>query len=195
VEFELQSNDLIPEEACVFLHDLETGESMQLTTGSAVSVDLEANTLYNDRFVLNFSSSPEITSHVGFCSGGVIDLDEIISGAPESLELVDLASGELVATSADQLHHLSAGSYELVVHMGDGCINSKNIEVSDVCMGELTGNNVRDVQDLMSILGYVGMDAESYEVLDSKGADCNCDEMMTNMDILTFLTAFGLECD
>lgn len=195
VMVKLEEHELGLDYSCARLSDLVTGETWQLSYDSPISLAVEPNVTYTDRFFLNFSATPQSTFKSGFCSGGVVELSLEDSGVPSSLELVDVASGEIVTTNINQLSQLAPGDYHLSMEMVDGCVTEYSFAVSAHCMGELNDNDMRDVQDLMGILTYIGNDSNDYDEIDSKGIDCDCDQAMTNMDILTFLSAFGQSCD
>lgn len=192
-EFALIESAFANEELCVQLQDLVNNELWQLSADEPVTIDLEPNTLHANRFVLKFTSAPELSVTSGYCEQGTIAFDTPTADYA-SIQLLDANSGELVEESFENFEDISPGVYSLITDLGNGCVNEKSIVVEAKCMGEINNNNLRDVQDLMSILTYIGED-NAYEEIDNKGADCDCDGSMTNMDILTFLSAFGITCD
>lgn len=194
VAFQLDPDyDYTPDLMCARLYDSLTGSVWPLSQDSPVTVDLEAATTYTDRFELLFSSFPMTEFLSGFCHGGQVELGTLESGVPEESSLVSVTTGETFSVN-ESLTGLQAGSYVLSIDMGNGCTNHVDITIDSKCMGELNDNDMRDVQDLMSILSFIGTDSTPYQILDEKGADCDCDGAMTNMDILTFLSVFGTGC-
>lgn len=195
VSFVLEEHDLMTDLACARIVDNVTGDSFQLSFDEPVTLNVEPNTTYTDRFILDFSALPGHEITTGFCSGGLVDLDVSLSGVPTSVILTNTLTGDVVADDLSDMHALDVGTYELSVETNEGCQAIHAVEIESKCLGEVTGNGMRDVQDLMTILSFIGSEVDSYDEIDAIGADCDCDETMTNMDILTFLTVFGLDCD
>ena len=61
----------LPEGICAVFEDLETGEVAALG-GDPLVVELEAQTIYTGRFVINFMTAPIFEATASHCEGGIL---------------------------------------------------------------------------------------------------------------------------
>ena len=179
----------LPDGLCGLIEDLETGEIAALG-GEPMVLELEPNTLYEDRFIITFLSAPVFESTASYCEGGVV---HFVGDNAEAWNINwSSDSGELTGTGC--VTGLEPGDYLLeATDPFSQCVVHSNISIEDVCMGDFNFNGERDITDLLILL--VGIQP----VNNSEGifpeTDCDCDGLMTTLDLLMFLPQFGAYCD
>ena len=73
------------------------------------------------------------------------------------------------------------------------CRTAANLTIEQVCMGDFNLNGERDITDLLILL--VGIQpVENFEGTFPE-TDCDCDGVMTTLDLLMFLPQFGNMCE
>lgn len=178
-----------PENLCVVIEDTETGETAQLGVDSLV-VNLPANVLIEDRFVLHFNATPTMTLQSAACSGLTVELE----GADFDGWLPSWASADGQESGEGLPNELADGDYIFTYQsVQNGCVEEVAVEVVTACLGDFNENGTRDITDLMVLLaGLPG--GNGLSTLGSEVADCNCDGLVTIEDMLTFLSVFSSNC-
>ncbi len=179
-----------PENICVVVEDLETGEMAQMGLDSLVVEGLPGNTRLDDRFVLHLNGTPTMTWVSTACDGLVIDVEGTNWEAWNvSWEAEDGSqSGEGFPSD------LENGAYTFVYDSPENsCIQNVAVTIETACLGDFNSNGERDVVDLLFILSGLPGGALGNEF--AVEADCDCDGAVTINDMLTFLTVFATDCD
>ena len=179
----------LPEGICAVFEDLETGEVAALG-GAPLIVDLDSKTAYEDRFVINFMSAPVFEVSASHCEGGILHFN----GQDSDLWDVswEMTGGELSGSGCAT--GLDAGSYDVeATDPFSQCEVHSNVTISEVCMGDFNLNGERDITDLLILL--VGIQPVDNFEGSFPDTDCDCDGVMTTLDLLTFLPQFGSGCE
>ena len=179
----------LPEGMCGLIVDTETGESSAIG-GDPLVVDLQPFTTFENRFVLEFMTTPSFSVTNNYCSGGTVHF-----GTEEESNLWTINwSGDAGNTGSGCISGLDPGTYEFnAIDPITQCISSAELTVSEVCMGDFNLNGERDITDLLILL--VGIQpVENFEGTFPE-TDCDCDGVMTTLDLLMFLPQFGNYCD
>ena len=188
VTIELDNLSSIAEGLCVRFVDNETGEAVALGSES-MSLNLEPGEIYDNRFTLEFLSTPIFSSTVTHCEGGTIHFNG--DDAQNWLISWEESTGELEGTGC--VTNLEPGSYALdAVNILNGCFANAAIEIDEVCMGDFNFNGNRDIPDLLMLLVNLQPTLNSSD--NYMSTDCDCDGLMTISDLLLFLPSFGDNC-
>ena len=179
----------LPAGTCAVIEDLETGEVAALG-GDPLVVDLDSKTAYENRFVINFLSAPIFEASSSHCEGGILHFNG------EDAELWDVSwemtGGELSGSGC--VTGLDAGSYDVeATDPFSQCEVHSNVTISEVCMGDFNLNGERDITDLLILL--VGIQPVDNFEGSFPETDCDCDGVMTTLDLLMFLPQFGSGCE
>jgi len=179
----------LPEGICAVFEDLETGEVAALG-GEPLVVELEAQTIYTGRFVINFMTAPIFEATASHCEGGILHFNG------EDAELWDVSweqiGGEL--TGSGCVTGLETGDYAVeAMNPFSQCEVHANVTIQEVCMGDFNLNGERDITDLLVLL--VGIQPVDNFEGSFPATDCDCDGAMTTLDLLMFLPQFGAGCE
>jgi hypothetical protein len=179
----------LPEGICAVIEDLETGEVAALG-GAPLIVDLNSKTAYENRFVINFLSAPIFEASSSHCEGGILHFNG------EDAELWDVSwemtGGDLSGSGC--VTGLVAGIYDVeATDPFSQCEVHSNVTISEACMGDFNLNGERDITDLLILL--VGIQPVDNFEGSFPETDCDCDGVMTTLDLLMFLPQFGSECE
>jgi len=179
----------LPEGICAVFEDLETGEVAALG-GEPLVVELEAQTIYIGRFVINFMTAPIFEATASHCEGGILHFNG------EDAELWDVSweqiGGEL--TGSGCVTGLETGDYAVeAMNPFSQCEVHANVTIQEVCMGDFNLNGERDITDLLVLL--VGIQPVDNFEGSFPATDCDCDGAMTTLDLLMFLPQFGAGCE
>ena len=179
----------LPEGICAVFEDLETGDLAALG-GEPLVVELDAQTTYTGRFVINFMTAPTFEATASHCEGGVLHFNG------EDADLWDInweqIGGEM--TGSGCVTGLETGDYNVeAIDPFSQCEVHSNVTIQDVCMGDFNLNGERDITDLLVLL--VGIQpVDNFEGYFPE-TDCDCDGVMTTLDLLMFLPEFGSGCE
>jgi hypothetical protein len=179
----------LPQGVCVLLEDNETGETIGLG-GDALELTLSSNTVYSNRFTLTFMETPLFTSTTSHCEGGSIHFNgESSEDWAISWDALDGSVG-----GDGCVVGLDPGEYHLeATNLLNQCFTSSSVVIDPVCMGDFNLNGERDITDLLMLL--VGIQpVENFEGT-FPSTDCDCDGVMTTLDLLMFLPQFGAFCE
>ena len=175
---------------CGYIEDLETGERVGLSANEFMTVNLEPNSTYENRFVLVLMESPIFTVTSTHCQGGVVHFE----GEDPGIWNITWASasGDLDGTGC--VTDLEPGDYVFEAsNPMNACHTTANLNVGEVCMGDFNSNGERDITDLLILL--VGIQpVDNFEGTFPE-TDCDCDGVMTTLDLLMFLPQFGAYCE
>ena len=179
----------LPEGMCGLIVDTETGESSAIG-GDPLVVDLQPFTIFENRFVLEFMTTPNFSVTSNYCSGGTVHF-----GTEEESNLWTINwSSDTGNTGSGCITGLDAGTYEFdAIDPITQCISSAELTVAEVCMGDFNLNGERDITDLLLLL--VGIQPVDNFDGSFPETDCDCDGVMTTLDLLMFLPQFGNYCD
>ena len=180
----------LPQGVCVLLEDNETGETIGLGGDDALELTLSSNTVYSDRFTLTFMETPLFTSTTSHCEGGSIHFNgESSEDWAISWDALDGSVG-----GDGCVVGLDPGEYHLeATNLLNQCFTSSSVVIEPVCMGDFNLNGERDITDLLMLL--VGIQpVENFEGT-FPSTDCDCDGVMTTLDLLMFLPQFGAFCE
>jgi hypothetical protein len=182
----------MPAGTCLALLDNWTGTSYTLTDSTAVTLELEPQTHYADRFVLSAHAEPEVTAMSTWCGGGQVDLgweDDEVQGW--SVSWVGPEAG--TASGEPAIEGLASGSYEVAWSLGSGaCAGTQVVEVPEPCQGDFTGDGHRGAPDLLGLLASIQPSPPPAALT---FYDCDCDGALAIGDVLEFLGVFGLSCN
>lgn len=190
VQIGMDEESVMPQGICGYIEDTETGERVGLGEGEFMTAELEAGALYQDRFELVLMESPEFSVTSTHCQGGVVHF------LGEDTDLWNIAwtnaSGDLEGTGC--VTDLDAGDYTFEAsNTLTQCHTATDLTVEEVCMGDFNLNGERDITDLLILL--VGIQpVDNFEGIFPE-ADCDCDGVMTTLDLLMFLPQFGAYCE
>ena len=188
VTIELDEMTTISEGLCVRLLDVETGNEIALGA-EGLELTLEPGETYEDRFFLEFLSTPTFSSTVSHCDGGTIHFNG--EGAQDWLISWEDYEAETEGTGC--VTNLDPGVYQLDgVNILNGCVASSQVEIVEVCMGDFNFNGSRDIPDLLMLLVELQPNQTSEE---APATDCDCDGIMSISDLLLFLPNFGDNCN
>ena len=190
VVFSLLEQEVMPANVCAVIEDTETGARAQLGMDPFV-VNLPANTLYEERFVLHFNAMPSMALTSTVCDG--LDVTEL-EGEWDAWSLT-WSSDDGSASGEGMPYELANGEYTFMYALPSlVCANEIEVEVNAACLGDFNLNGERDIIDLLFLLaGLPGNNGAAN--LDFETADCDCDGVVTVLDMLTFLTVFASQCD
>jgi len=179
----------LPSGTCAYIEDTETGERVGFGNGEMV-VELEPNQTYADRFVLVMDSSPEFSVTSSYCEGGIVHFEGEDSGLWE----IDWSDESGAMNGTGCVTGLEPGQYSFnALNPANQCFSSAALAVELICMGDFNVNGERDITDLLILL--VGIQpVDNYEG-NFPDTDCDCDGVMTTLDLLMFLPEFGAFCD
>ena len=179
----------LPSGTCAYIEDTETGERVGFGNGEMV-VELEPNQTYADRFVLVMDSSPEFSVTSSYCEGGIVHFEGEDSGLWE----IDWSDESGAMNGTGCVTGLEPGQYSFnALNPANQCFSSAALAVEPICMGDFNVNGERDITDLLILL--VGIQpVDNYEG-NFPDTDCDCDGVMTTLDLLMFLPEFGAFCD
>ena len=189
VSLSMEEGYQLPEGICGLIEDLETGDVAAIGGGPLV-VELEPFQVYENRFVLTFMTAPVFEATASYCEGGILHFNG------ENAELWDvnweMIGGELSGSGCAT--GLEAGNYDVdATDPFSQCEVHSNITVPEVCMGDFNLNGERDITDLLILL--VGIQpVDNFEGTFPE-TDCDCDGVMTTLDLLMFLPQFGAWCE
>ena len=189
VSLSLDENFPLPAGVCMLLEDTETGEVVGLG-GEPMIVELAPNTTFIDRFVVNIMDAPIFEATASHCEGGVV---HFVGENPGlwNIEWSDV-NGEMDGTGC--VTGLVSGDYVFeATNPLNGCRTEANLSIQEVCMGDFNFNAERDITDLLILL--VGIQpVDNFEGIFPE-TDCDCDGVMTTLDLLMFLPTFGATCE
>jgi len=189
VSLSLDENFPLPAGVCMLLEDTETGEVVGLG-GEPMIVELAPNTTFIDRFVVNIMDAPIFEATASHCEGGVV---HFVGENPGlwNIEWSDV-NGEMDGTGC--VTGLVSGDYVFeATNPLNGCRTEANLSIQEVCMGDFNFNAERDITDLLILL--VGIQpVDNFEGTFPE-TDCDCDGVMTTLDLLMFLPTFGATCE
>ena len=190
VVFSMVEQETMPANLCAVIEDTETGERGQLGMDAFV-VNLPANTLYEERFVLHFNAMPSLSLTSTVCDG--LDVTEL-EGEWDAWSLT-WSSDDGTASGEGMPYDLANGDYTFTYALPSvACANEVDVEVNAACLGDFNLNGERDIIDLLFLLaGLPGNNGAAN--IDFETADCDCDGVVTVSDMLTFLTVFASQCD
>ena len=190
VVFSLLEQEDMPVNVCAVIEDMETGARAQLGVDPFV-VNLPANTLYAERFVLHFNAMPSLSLTSSVCDG--LDVTEL-EGEWDAWSLT-WSSDDGSVSGEGMPNELTNGHYIFMYSLPSvACSNEIEVEVNAACLGDFNLNGDRDIVDLLFLLA--GLPGNNGAVnLDFETADCDCDGAVTVSDMLTFLTVFASQCD
>ena len=190
VVFSLLEQEDMPVNVCAVIEDMETGARAQLGVDPFV-VNLPANTLYAERFVLHFNAMPSLSLTSSVCDG--LDVTEL-EGEWDAWSLT-WSSDDGSFSGEGMPNELTNGHYIFMYSLPSvACSNEIEVEVNAACLGDFNLNGDRDIVDLLFLLA--GLPGNNGAVnLDFETADCDCDGAVTVSDMLTFLTVFASQCD
>jgi hypothetical protein len=135
-------------------------------------------------------TAPVFEATASHCEGGILHFNG------ENAELWDISwemtGGELSGTGC--VTGLESGVYDVeATDPFSQCQVHSNVTVSEVCMGDFNLNGERDITDLLVLL--VGIQpVDNFEGTFPE-TDCDCDGVMTTLDLLMFLPQFGAGCE
>ena len=180
----------IPEASCAYIEDTETGERVGYGVDMAMSVDLQPQSTYADRFVLVVMGAPEFQSSSTYCEGGVVHF----IGEDAGLWTVEWSNSTGDVDGTGCVTGLDAGDYMFeATNSLNECRTASNVTIEEICMGDFNLNGERDVTDLLMLL--IGIQpVENFEGSFPE-TDCDCDGAMTTLDLLLFLPQFGSLCE
>ena len=190
IRFTQHAHETAIEDVCGVIEDTETGEFVQIHVNDTVEVQLPANSIFTNRFVLHLTPAPTMEWQSTACDGLVIDL------AGQDWESWDASwfANDASASGTGLPYELEDGDYTFEFTLpGSVCVQSVQVDVTTACLGDFNLNGERDVVDLLVILS--GLPGGALETAFSEEADCDCDGAVTVNDMLTFLTVFGTACD
>ena len=153
-----------------------------------MSVDLQPQSTYADRFVLVVMGAPEFQSSSTYCEGGVVHF----IGEDAGLWTVEWSNstGDVDGTAVTGL---DAGDYMFEATNSLNSVERHQTLPSKICMGDFNLNGERDITDLLMLL--IGIQpVENFEGSFPE-TDCDCDGAMTTLDLLMFLPQFGSLCE
>ena len=189
IEIGLDEEFPLPAGFCGYIEDTETGEKVGLGDGT-LQVELESQTTYENRFVLNVLPAPTFSVTSSHCEGGVVHFNGEGSSGWEIAWSDD--SGEL--TGEGCVTSLEVGDYVFnATNPINQCHTSSALSVGEVCMGDFNTNGERDITDLLTLLVTM-QPVDNFEG-NYPATDCDCDGVMTTLDLLMFLTEFGSVCE
>ena len=180
----------IPEGLCAYIEDTETGERVGYGVDMAMSVDLQPQSTYADRFVLVVMGAPEFQSSSTYCEGGVVHF----IGEDAGLWTVEWSNSTGDVDGTGCVTGLDAGDYMFeATNSLNECRTASNVTIEEICMGDFNLNGERDITDLLMLL--IGIQpVENFEGSFPE-TDCDCDGAMTTLDLLMFLPQFGSLCE
>ena len=179
----------LPEGICGLIVDTETGASTAIG-GDPLVLDLQPFTTFEDRFILEFMTTPNFTVTSSYCSGGTVHFGT----EEESNAWIINWSNESGNTGSGCISGLQPGTYDFeALDPISQCISSSELTVNEVCMGDFNLNGERDITDLLILL--VGIQPVNNFDGTFPETDCDCDGAMTTLDLLMFLPQFGNYCD
>lgn len=179
----------LPSGTCAYIEDTETGERVGFGNGEMV-VELEPNQTYADRFVLVMDSSPEFSVTSSYCEGGIVHFEGEDSGLWE----IDWSDESGAMNGTGCVTGLEPGQYSFnALNPANQCFSSAALAVEPICMGDFNVNGERDITDLLILL--VGIQPVNNYEGNFPDTDCDCDGVMTTLDLLMFLPEFGAFCD
>ena len=190
VEIQAEPEFPVPSGLCAYIEDSETGERVGYSDELSLTVELDPQTIYQERFVLVLMSAPEFEAMSSHCEGGVVHFVGEDTGL-WNIEWSD-STGDVDGTGC--VTGLDEGDYifEATNAMND-CRTEANLSIESVCMGDFNLNGERDITDLLILL--VGIQpVENFEGTFPE-TDCDCDGAMTTLDLLMFLPQFGNFCE
>ena len=190
VEVKAEPDFNLPQGWCAFIEDTETGARVSYHTEMSLVVDLEPQTTYADRFELVLMEAPVFESTSSYCAGGTV------SFIGENVELWTISWSDTtgIIGGTDFVTGLFVGDYIFeATNPINSCHTESFVSIEEVCLGDFNFNGERDISDLLLLLVNVqGLEVSSDELLET---DCDCDGVMTTLDLLTFLPHFGNDCD
>jgi hypothetical protein len=190
IHIQAAPNFQIPEGLCAYIEDTETGERVGYDENLSLIVELDPQTTYADRFALVIMGAPTFEATASHCEGGVVHF------IGEDAGLWDIewsnSTGDLDGTGC--VTGLDAGDYVFeATNPLNECRTAANLTIEQVCMGDFNLNGERDITDLLILL--VGIQpVENFEGTFPE-TDCDCDGVMTTLDLLMFLPQFGNMCE
>jgi len=190
VEFHGEPGYPTPSGYCAYIEDTETGERVGYDEEISLVVELEPQTTYVDRFALVFMESPEFEATASHCEGGVVHF----VGEDSGLWNIEWSSatGEIDGTGC--VSGLEPGDYVFeATNALNACRTTSNLSIAEVCMGDFNTNGERDITDLLILL--VGIQPVDNFEGSFPNTDCDCDGVMTTLDLLMFLPEFGNFCE
>ena len=138
----------MPANLCAVIEDTETGERGQLGMDAFV-VNLPANTLYEERFVLHFNAMPSLSLTSTVCDG--LDVTEL-EGEWDAWSLT-WSSDDGTASGEGMPYDLANGDYTFTYALPSvACANEVDVEVNAACLGDFNLNGERDIIDLLFLL-------------------------------------------
>jgi hypothetical protein len=190
VEIHAEPEFPVPSGLCAYIEDSETGERVAYSDELAMTVELDPQTTYQDRFVLVLMSAPEFEASSSHCEGGVVHF----IGEDTGLWTIEWSNSTGDVDGTGCVTGLDAGDYIFeATNALNECRTASNITIDEVCMGDFNVNGERDITDLLILL--VGIQpVENFEGT-FPSTDCDCDGAMTTLDLLMFLPQFGNNCD
>ena len=190
IQLQAEPGFQIPEGLCAYIEDTETGERVGYDVDMAMSVDLQPQTTYTDRFVLVMMGAPEFQASSTHCEGGVVHF----IGEDAGLWNIEWSNSTGDVDGTGCVTGLDAGDYIFeATNSLNECRTASNVTIDAVCMGDFNLNGERDITDLLILL--VGIQpVENFEGTFPE-TDCDCDGAMTTLDLLMFLPQFGNFCD
>ncbi|MDA0913514.1 MAG: hypothetical protein O3B11_06765, partial [Bacteroidetes bacterium] len=187
VSISIDESTELPAGLCARLIDTVTEEAIDVAS-ETMSLELEPMETYENRFYLEFLSTPVFEQTVSHCEGGTIHFN---GGNAQNWNITwdsGEMSGEGCATNLDP------GTYELnAVNTLNGCTTSDMLEIPDVCLGDFNFNGGRDIPDLLMLL--IELQPVSNLEQPILQTDCDCDGIITTSDLLMFLPYFGSTCE
>ena len=181
-----------PAGTCLALVDNWTGASYTLTDSTTVTLELEPQTHYADRFVLSAHVEPDVTVMSTWCGGGQVDFgwdaDEALGW---SVSWTGAEAGG--ATGESVIEGVAGGSYEVSWSLTSGaCAGTQVVEVPEACQGDFTGDGHRGAPDLLGLLASIQPSPPPAALT---FYDCDCDGALAIGDVLEFLSVFDLSCN
>jgi hypothetical protein len=186
----MDEETILPPGICGYIEDLETGERVGLGMNEFMMVELEANSTYEDRFELVLMDSPEFSVTSSHCQGGVVHF----TGEDAGIWSINWqnSTGDIDGTGC--VTDLTPGDYTFeATNPLNQCHTEANLTVNEVCMGDFNYNGERDITDLLVLL--VGIQPVDNFEGSFPDTDCDCDGVMTTLDLLMFLPQFGAFCE
>jgi len=150
---------------------------------------LEPLTTYSDRFEIGFMEAPSFVTTSSHCEGGVVHFIGEDAGIWDIdwSELGGEMSGEGCVTGLNPGDYVFSGTHPVTQ-----CHTYAQLSVVEVCMGDFNTNGERDITDLLILL--VGIQPVDNFEGTFPDTDCDCDGLMTTLDLLMFLPEFGNNC-
>ena len=190
IEISAEPDYNLPRGMCAYIEDTETGERVGYDPEMSLVVALQPYTAYVDRFVLVIMGAPEFEATASHCEGGVVHF----IGEDAGMWDISWSNAAGTASGSGCVTGLNAGEYVFEASNPlNSCHTETVLSIEDVCMGDFNFNGERDITDLLMLLSGI-QPVENFEGT-FPSTDCDCDGVMTTLDLLMFLPQFGNFCE